>query len=169
MDKANKKSCKRQKKRTEKKLFLMYWRSNGTFEGVCWRVCVSELWYHVNVPPPAPTRTWTLNKRRTAGFYVSNLCLFYFGGSRVSHSLLLCCFVLFFLFQLHNHFSRFLSGHVVKKEKTSFKQSCCKKCRDSTSLFWKGVVQKFPTAFFLSFFFFFQHHPTSSTLLFSPP
>lgn len=42
-------------------------------KGCVGRVCVNELWYLVNVPPPAPTRTWTLNnRRRTAGFHVSN-------------------------------------------------------------------------------------------------
>lgn len=75
----------------------MYWRLNGAFEGVCWRVCVSELCYHVNVPPPAPTsrpgrgELW----KRKKNCRVFMFPVFYSGGSRISHSFLLFSFFLF--------------------------------------------------------------------------
>lgn len=88
----------------------MYWRWNGASKEVCWWVCVSELWCHVNVTPSAPTRTWTMNKRWLAGFYVSVLSFIFEGLVSVTH---FCCVLLFcfictitFLFCLVTHQKR---------------------------------------------------------------
>lgn len=112
---------------------------------------------------------WT---KRTAGFYVSNFCPFYFGGSRISHSLLLCCFVLLFCFICTITFLvLFLSGHVAKKKKRENKFQTILFVKVSRlDVFWKGVVQKSPSPLFCFFFcFVFPRRPTSSTLLFIPP
>lgn len=96
---------------------------------------------------------WT---KRTAGFYVSNFCPFYFGGSRISHSLLLCCFVLLFCFICTITFLvLFLSGHVAKKKKKRKQISNNPVCKSvKTRRVLKRCCTEVPLAPVLFFCFF---------------